>query len=219
MSEKRGRGQPKFEPTQDQRSQVKLMKAVGIPEDRICKTITNPRTGKPVAPMTLARAFAPELASGVRGDNAVIYGGEGGEAGKRTAGAGEAAGAACLISGYPMEPRFMITVTAVTRWAIGRHPAISRARRATSFSRARFCDNEASLTRRYRRRTRADGSDVSMGWSGCWPRQTAKPNRPPLSPPSARLHTVGRCEWLLYRALTDRQRRRPRDASHQILIG
>ena len=82
MSEKRGRGQPKFEPTQDQRSQVKLMKAVGIPEDRICQTITNPRTGKPVAPMTLARAFAPELASGVRGDNAVIYGGEGGEAGQ-----------------------------------------------------------------------------------------------------------------------------------------
>src|SRR6516225_181707 len=57
MSEKRGRGQPKFEPTQDQRSQVKLMKALGIPEDRICKTITNPRTRKPVAPMTLARAF------------------------------------------------------------------------------------------------------------------------------------------------------------------
>ena len=58
MSENRGRGQPKFEPTQDQRSQVKLMKALGIPEDRICKTITNPRTRKPVAPMTLARAFA-----------------------------------------------------------------------------------------------------------------------------------------------------------------
>ena len=64
MSEKRGRGQPKFEPTQDQRSQVKMMKALGIPEDRICKTITNPRTRKPVAPMTLARAFAAELASG-----------------------------------------------------------------------------------------------------------------------------------------------------------
>jgi hypothetical protein len=64
MNEKRGRGRPKFEPTQDQRSQVKMMKAVGIPEDQICKTITNPRTGKPVAPMTLARAFAPELASG-----------------------------------------------------------------------------------------------------------------------------------------------------------
>src|SRR5258706_16304243 len=64
MSEKRGRGQPKFEPTPDQRSQVKLMKAVGIPEDRICKTITNPRTRKPVAPMTLARAFAAELESG-----------------------------------------------------------------------------------------------------------------------------------------------------------
>jgi hypothetical protein len=40
------------------------MKAMGIPEDRICKTITNPRTRKPVAPMTLARAFPAELASG-----------------------------------------------------------------------------------------------------------------------------------------------------------
>ena len=64
MSEKRGRGQPKFEPTHDQRGQVKLMKALGIPEDRICTTITNPRTRKPVAPMTLARAFAAELESG-----------------------------------------------------------------------------------------------------------------------------------------------------------
>jgi hypothetical protein len=61
MSEKRGRGQPKFEPTPDQRSQVKLMKPVGIPGDRICKTITNPRTRKSVAPMTLARAFTAEL--------------------------------------------------------------------------------------------------------------------------------------------------------------
>ena len=49
MIEKRGRGQTKFEPTQDQRNQVKLMKALGIPGDRICKTITNPRTNKPVA--------------------------------------------------------------------------------------------------------------------------------------------------------------------------
>jgi len=72
MNEKRGRGRPKFEPTQDQRSQVKLMKALGIPEERICKTITNPRTGKPVAPMTLARAFAPELASGVTEFHALV---------------------------------------------------------------------------------------------------------------------------------------------------
>ena len=64
MSEKWGRGQPKFEPTRDLHNQAKLMKALGIPEDRICKTITNPRTEKPVAPMTLARAFAPELESG-----------------------------------------------------------------------------------------------------------------------------------------------------------
>ena len=38
MSEKRSRGQPKVEPTQDQRSQVKLMKALGpggpdLPDD------------------------------------------------------------------------------------------------------------------------------------------------------------------------------------------
>jgi len=72
MSEKRSRGQPKFEPTPDQRSQVKLMKAVGIPEDRVCQTITNPRTGKPVAPMTLARAFAPELASGATEVHALV---------------------------------------------------------------------------------------------------------------------------------------------------
>jgi len=72
MNEKRGRGRPKFEPTQDQRSQVKLMKALGIPEERICKTITNPRTGKPVAPMTLARAFAPELASGATEFHALV---------------------------------------------------------------------------------------------------------------------------------------------------
>jgi hypothetical protein len=72
MSEKRGRGQPKFAPTQDQRSQVKLMKAVGIPEDRICKTITNPRTQKPVAPMTLARAFAVELENGATEFHALV---------------------------------------------------------------------------------------------------------------------------------------------------
>jgi hypothetical protein len=71
MIEKRGRGQPKFEPTQDQRNQVKLMKALGIPEERLGKTITNPRTKKPVAPMTLARAFAPEFESGATKFHAV----------------------------------------------------------------------------------------------------------------------------------------------------
>ena len=64
MIEKSGRGQPEFAPTQDQRNQVKLMKPPGIPEDRICRTITNPRTKKSVAPMTLVPAFAPELESG-----------------------------------------------------------------------------------------------------------------------------------------------------------
>ena len=71
MIEKRGREQPKFQPTQDRRNQVKLMKALGIPEERICKTITNPRTNKPVTAMTLARAFAPELESGATEFHAV----------------------------------------------------------------------------------------------------------------------------------------------------
>jgi hypothetical protein len=68
----KGRGQPKFAPTQDQRYQVKLMKALGIPEDRICRTITNPRPQKPVAPMTLARAFAAELESGATEFHALV---------------------------------------------------------------------------------------------------------------------------------------------------
>ena len=34
------------------------LKALGIPEDRICKTITNPRTNKRVAPVTLARCWS-----------------------------------------------------------------------------------------------------------------------------------------------------------------
>lgn len=48
------------------------MKAVGIPEDRICRTITNPRTRKPLAPMTLARAFAAELESGATEFHALV---------------------------------------------------------------------------------------------------------------------------------------------------
>ena len=56
MIEKRGRGQPKFEPTPDQRSRVKLMKALGIPEDQICKTIT-PEADK-TSEIGRVRAFA-----------------------------------------------------------------------------------------------------------------------------------------------------------------
>ena len=48
------------------------MKALGIPEDRICKTITNPRTQKPMAPMTLKRAFARELESGATEFHALV---------------------------------------------------------------------------------------------------------------------------------------------------
>ena len=56
MSEKRGRGQPKFEPTQEQRSQVKLMKALGITEDRICTTIINLKTAQTLG-LTVPRSM------------------------------------------------------------------------------------------------------------------------------------------------------------------
>jgi hypothetical protein len=94
-------------------------------------------SGDPAAVPVWVAAVVMAVAGSSEGITLSSTAAKGAKQGKRMAGAGEAAGAACLISGYPMEPRFMITVaaaTAVTRWAIGRHPAISRARRATSFS-------------------------------------------------------------------------------------
>jgi len=64
MRDKRSCGQPKFEPTPDQHTTVKIMKGVGMPEIQICQCISNPHTGKPVSPVTLARAFAAELDTG-----------------------------------------------------------------------------------------------------------------------------------------------------------
>jgi hypothetical protein len=58
---KRGRGQPPFEPTKDQRTLVKLMAGFGIPHDRMRLGITNPYTKKPISRDVLERAFAHEL--------------------------------------------------------------------------------------------------------------------------------------------------------------
>ena len=65
MSGKPGRsGRKKFLPTADQRHTVKTMSALGIPEDKICLTIINPQTGKPLSAPTLRRAFRLELDCG-----------------------------------------------------------------------------------------------------------------------------------------------------------
>jgi hypothetical protein len=61
---KRGRGQPPFEPTKDQRTLVKLMAGFGIPHDRMRLGITNPYTTKPISRDVLERAFAHELEVG-----------------------------------------------------------------------------------------------------------------------------------------------------------
>ena len=65
MSGKAGRsGRTKFLPTADQRNTVKVMSGLGIPEEKICLTIINPQTGKPLSAPTLRRAFRLELNSG-----------------------------------------------------------------------------------------------------------------------------------------------------------
>jgi hypothetical protein len=61
---KRGRGQPPFEPTKDQRTLVKLMAGFGIPHDRMRLGITNRYTNKPISRDVLERAFADELEVG-----------------------------------------------------------------------------------------------------------------------------------------------------------
>jgi hypothetical protein len=63
-SAKRGRGQPPFEPSKDQRTLVKLMAGFGIPHDRMRLGITNPYTKKPISRDVLERAFARELEIG-----------------------------------------------------------------------------------------------------------------------------------------------------------
>jgi len=62
MAGKKGAsGRPPFVPTDDQRSSVQVMAAVGIPHDKICLTVRNPSTGKPISKPTLERVFRKEI--------------------------------------------------------------------------------------------------------------------------------------------------------------
>lgn len=62
--EPRGRGQPKFEPTEAQRQVVILGKGAGMTDVQIAALIKHPKTGKAICPKTLVAAFPDELANG-----------------------------------------------------------------------------------------------------------------------------------------------------------
>ena len=64
MSGKPGRsGRKQFVPTADQRHAVKAMIGLGITEDKICLTVLNPQSNKPISKPTLQRAFRHEIAT------------------------------------------------------------------------------------------------------------------------------------------------------------
>lgn len=60
---KRG-GYPKFVPTENQRTWVKMCCAYGVPIENQCKGVINPITDKPITPSVFAKAFAMELITG-----------------------------------------------------------------------------------------------------------------------------------------------------------
>ena len=63
MSE-RHRGQPAFEPTEQQKKMVEALVGYGIPQVEICNLILNPYSNKPISPPTLRRAFRREIDQG-----------------------------------------------------------------------------------------------------------------------------------------------------------
>lgn len=66
-------GRPPFEPTEDQRKQVKVLAGFGLVQAQICLLITNPQTGKPISEPTLRKHFEEELAIGTaQGDSQVL---------------------------------------------------------------------------------------------------------------------------------------------------
>jgi hypothetical protein len=53
-----------FAPTADQRNTVKIMAGLGVSQDKICLSVVNAATGKPVSEPTSRRAFQREIDSG-----------------------------------------------------------------------------------------------------------------------------------------------------------
>ena len=59
----RGKGRPPFEWTEENSFKVSMLLAAGWNNERISKTVLDPRTGKPISVPTLKRYFRAELAS------------------------------------------------------------------------------------------------------------------------------------------------------------
>lgn len=69
---KQGPGQPGFEPTAENRSQVEKLAGLGLKHEEICLLIINPHSGKPISRPTLAKHFERELETGVLKANAAV---------------------------------------------------------------------------------------------------------------------------------------------------
>lgn len=64
---KRKAGRPEgtgYHPTQEQRDLVKAMAGYKIAEDEICLLVINPKSKRPISPMTLRKHFRDELDTG-----------------------------------------------------------------------------------------------------------------------------------------------------------
>ena len=61
---KRRGGRPTFEPTDDQRKNVKILVGRGIPEEHICALVRDHRD-RPIGPDTLRKHFSKEIEMGV----------------------------------------------------------------------------------------------------------------------------------------------------------
>lgn len=69
---RRGRGQPPFQPTEDQRKQVELMVGLNLTHREIASLVFNPRTGKGISVNTLELHFRYELDNGAAKVNAKV---------------------------------------------------------------------------------------------------------------------------------------------------
>lgn len=66
------RGPAAYEPTAEQRRLVETMAGYGIEQLEICKHVINPKSGKPLSPKTLRKAFRDELDTGMTKANAKV---------------------------------------------------------------------------------------------------------------------------------------------------
>ena len=57
-------GRKMFVPTPEQRNNVKILTALGIPQQQICRLVINQQTGKPLDEKSLRKHFEREIATG-----------------------------------------------------------------------------------------------------------------------------------------------------------